>query len=405
MWDHKISINEIREIRTKTTAYFGVGAIRKIDDIMGILSAQGIKKVLCVTGRGSYKKTGAWNYVSDAFNKHGIEHVLYDKITPNPTADAVDEATQIARDFGAQAVIAIGGGSPIDAGKSAAILLEYPQENARSLYELKFAPTKAAPVIAINLTHGTGTEVDRFAVVSIPEKEYKPAIAYDCIYPLYAIDDPALMTGLSPDQTRYVSIDAVNHVVEAATSAAASPYSILLAQETVRLVATYLPQALQHPEDLTARYFLLYASLIAGVSFDNGLLHFTHALEHPLSAVKPDLAHGLELAMLLPAVLKQIYPAQPEVLAALFAPVVDGLKGIPAEGEKVALSVEKWLYSLGVTSKLADEGYTENDLDRLTELAMTTPSLDGLLAIAPVPASKEVIRTIYKDSMKPYSTK
>jgi alcohol dehydrogenase len=391
MWDHKISINEIREIRTKTTAYFGVGAIRKIDDIMGILSAQGIKKVLCVTGRGSYKKTGAWNYVSDAFNKHGIEHVLYDKITPNPTADAVDEATQIARDFGAQAVIAIGGGSPIDAGKSAAILLEYPQENARSLYELKFAPTKAAPVIAINLTHGTGTEVDRFAVVSIPEKEYKPAIAYDCIYPLYAIDDPALMTGLSPDQTRYVSIDAVNHVVEAATSAAASPYSILLAQETVRLVATYLPQALQHPEDLTARYFLLYASLIAGVSFDNGLLHFTHALEHPLSAVKP--------------VLKQIYPAQPEVLAALFAPVVDGLKGIPAEGEKVALSVEKWLYSLGVTSKLADEGYTENDLDRLTELAMTTPSLDGLLAIAPVPASKEVIRTIYKDSMKPYSTK
>ncbi|MDD2206006.1 MAG: iron-containing alcohol dehydrogenase [Aminobacterium sp.] len=405
MWDHKISINEIREIRTKTTAYFGVGAIRKIDDIMGILSAQGIKKVLCVTGRGSYKKTGAWNYVSDAFNKHGIEHVLYDKITPNPTADAVDEATQIARDFGAQAVIAIGGGSPIDAGKSAAILLEYPQENARSLYELKFAPTKAAPVIAINLTHGTGTEVDRFAVVSIPEKEYKPAIAYDCIYPLYAIDDPALMTGLSPDQTRYVSIDAVNHVVEAATSAAASPYSILLAQETVRLVATYLPQALQHPEDLTARYFLLYASLIAGVSFDNGLLHFTHALEHPLSAVKPDLAHGLGLAMLLPAVLKQIYPAQPEVLAALFAPVVDGLKGIPAEGEKVALSVEKWLYSLGVTSKLADEGYTENDLDRLTELAMTTPSLDGLLAIAPVPASKEVIRTIYKDSMKPYSTK
>lgn len=405
MWDHKISIHEIREIRTKTTAYFGVGAIRKIDDIMGILSAQGIKKVLCVTGRGSYKKTGAWNYVSDAFNKHGIEHVLYDKITPNPTADAVDEARQIARDFGAQAVIAIGGGSPIDAGKSAAILLEYPQENARSLYELKFAPTKAAPVIAINLTHGTGTEVDRFAVVSIPEKEYKPAIAYDCIYPLYAIDDPALMTGLSPDQTRYVSIDAVNHVVEAATSAAASPYSILLAQETVRLVATYLPQALQHPEDLTARYFLLYASLIAGVSFDNGLLHFTHALEHPLSAVKPDLAHGLGLAMLLPAVLKQIYPAQPEVLAALFAPVVDGLKGIPAEGEKVALSVEKWLYSLGVTSKLADEGYTENDLDRLTELAMTTPSLDGLLAIAPVPASKEVIRTIYKDSMKPYSTK
>ncbi|WP_024821598.1 iron-containing alcohol dehydrogenase [Aminobacterium mobile] len=405
MWDHKVAINEIREIRTRTTAYLGVGAIKKIDDIIEALASQGIKRVLCVTGHSSYKKTGAWNYVIAAFKKHGIDYVLYDKVTPNPTADSVDEATQMGLQFKAQGVIAIGGGSPIDAGKSAAILMEYPHKTARELFELTFIPAKAAPIVAINLTHGTGTEVDRFAVVSIPEKEYKPAIAYDCIYPLYAIDDPALMTGLSPDQTRYVSIDAVNHVVEAATSVVASPYSILLAQETVRLVSTYLPQALQHPTDLTARYFLLYASLIAGISFDNGLLHFTHALEHPLSAVKPNLAHGLGLAMLLPAVLKQIYPAQPEVLAALFTPVVGILKGEPAEAEKVAKAVEKWLFDLGVTSKLADEGYKEEDLDRLTELAMTTPSLDGLLSVAPVPASRDTIRTIYKESMTSYSAR
>ncbi|MGI9861919.1 iron-containing alcohol dehydrogenase [Moorella naiadis] len=198
----------------------------------------------------------------------------------------------------------------------------YPDKTARNLFLLEFTPTKAAPIIAINLTHGTGTEANRFAVVSIPEREYKPAIAFDCIYPLYSIDDPALTVKLPANQTRYVTIDAVNHVVEAATSKVASPYCVLLARETVRLTARYLPQVMAHPEDLTARYYLLYASLIAGIAFDNGMLHFTHALEHPLSAVKPDLAHGLGLAVLLPAVIKQIYPAVPEVLASILAPVI-----------------------------------------------------------------------------------
>ncbi|MCF4114287.1 MULTISPECIES: iron-containing alcohol dehydrogenase [Dethiosulfovibrio] len=402
MWDAKMPIHEIREIRAKTTVYLGVGAIAKIDDIVGELKGKGIEKVLCVTGRGSYKKTGAWDHVTAAFQKYGVEHVLFDKIRPNPEADDVDAAAKMGRDFGAQAVVAIGGGSPIDAGKSAAILMEYKDQDARSLYEFKFTPEKAAPIVAINLTHGTGTEADRFAVVTIPEKEYKPAIAYDCIYPAYAIDDPALMTGLSAAQTRFTAIDAVNHVTEAATTKVATPYTVLLAKEVVRLVAKYLPQALQNPDDLTARYYLLYASLIAGICFDNGLLHFTHALEHPLSGVKPDLAHGLGLAMILPAVLRQIYVAQPEVLAELYAPIVSDLKGIPAEADMVARKVERWLYDMGVTSKLSDEGYTDADVPKLVKLAQTTPSLDGLLSMAPIPAGADVIERIYRDSMNPY---
>lgn len=352
-----------------------------------------------VTGKGSYKKTGAWNYVNDAMGQEGIKHVLYDQVTPNPTVDQVDEATKMARELGAQAVIAIGGGSPIDAAKSVAILLAYQDKTARDLYEFKFTPTKAVPIIAINLTHGTGTEADRFAVVSIPEKEYKPAIAYDCIYPLYSIDDPALMVQLPANQTRYVTVDALNHIVEAATSKAANPFSILLAKETVRLIARYLPQALTHPEDLTARYYLLYASLIAGISFDNGMLHFTHALEHPLSAVKPDLAHGLGLAILLPAVVKQIYPATPEVLADILAPVVPDLKGIPAEAEKAAKGVESWLFTVGITEKLSTVGFKEEDIEKLTDLAFNTPSLDLLLSLAPVPADRSTVETIFRDSL------
>ena len=291
MWTAGININEVKEIRTRTTLYFGVGAISKIFKIVETLKKRGVNAVLVVTGHGAYIRTGAWDYVKGALAKYSMNFALYDGVSPNPTADQVDAAAALGRQINAQAVIAIGGGSPIDTGKSVAILLRNEGKSARDLYEFRFIPEDAVPVVAVNLTHGTGTETNRFAVVSIPEKDFKPAIAYDCIYPTWAIDDPALMTGLSPAQTRYVSIDAVNHVIEAATSKAASPMSIMLAAETIRLVVKYLPAAEKNPKDLEARYFLLYASMIAGMAFDNGLLHFTHALEHPLSALKPDFTH------------------------------------------------------------------------------------------------------------------
>ena len=401
MWEKDININQTLEIRVKTNVFFGVGAISKIEDIAKELKNKGVDKVIVVSGKGAYKITGAWDYVEKALNNNGIGYINYAKVTPNPTTSAIDEATELAKDFGAKAVIAIGGGSPIDTGKSVAILMEYKDKTAAELYEFKFTPEKAAPIVAINLTHGTGTEVNRFAVATNLEKNFKPAIAYDCIYPSYSIDDPQLMTKLSKNQTLYTSIDAVNHVVEAATSTVASPYAITLAKETIRLVANYLPKAVEDLENPEYRYYLLYASLLGGVGFDNGLLHFTHALEHPLSAVKPELSHGLGLAMLLPAVIKAIYPAKAATLADILEPIAPGLKGTADEAEKAGKLVEKWLFEVGVPQKLKDDGFCEDDVEKLVDLCFTTPSLDGLLAIAPIEATKEVVAQIYKDSLYP----
>lgn len=399
MWEKDINIHEVKEIRTRTNVYFGVGAIQKIHDIAKDIKSKGINKVIVMSGKNAYKATGAWDVVEKALKDNGIGYVNYDKVTPNPTTIHVNDAAKLARDFGAKAVIAIGGGSPTDAGKSVAILLEYPDKTAEDIYDFTFAPAKAAPIISINLTHGTGTETNRFAVVTNLEKNFKPAIAYDCIYPSYAIDDPQLMTKLSPKQTRYVSIDAVNHVVEAATSAVASPYSISLAKQVIELVAEFLPKAIENPDDLEARYFLAYAAMMGGVSFDNGLLHYTHALEHPLSAVKPDLSHGLGLAILLPAVVKTIYKDRPATLADILAPIVPGLTGNPEESEKAAEGVYNWLKSVGVPEKLTDMGFTAEDVDKLTDLAFTTPSLDGLINIGPSGNSRELVRKIYEESL------
>ncbi len=397
MWEKDIDINQVVEIRTRTNVYFGVGAINKISEIAKNLKQKGIDKVIVMSGKNAYKATGAWDVVENALKENEVGYINFDKVTPNPTTHHVDEAAQTAKDFGAKAVISIGGGSPTDAGKSVAILLEYPDKNANDIYEFKFVPEKAAPIVSINLTHGTGTETNRFAVVTIPEKNYKPAIAYDCIYPTYAIDDPALMVKLSPKQTRYVSIDAVNHVVEAATSKAASPYTVTLAREVVELVSEYLPAAIINPEDLQARYFLAYAAMIAGVCFDNGVLHYTHALEHPLSAVKPDLSHGLGLAILLPAVIKAIYNDKKEILDYILAPLISRPENPTALS--VAQDIQSWLQSVDVKEKLSDEGFTKEDIKKLTDLTFETPSLAGLLALAPSGDSKEIVETIYNDSL------
>ena len=394
-WEKELNINEVKEIRTRSTVYFGCGAIQKINDIAKIYAERKIDKIIVMSGKNAYKSTGAWAVVEKALKDNNIAYVNYDKVTPNPTTDAIDEAVKMAREFGAKAVITIGGGSPTDAGKSVAILLKYNGKTGSDLYEFKFTPNQAVPIVAINLTHGTGSETNRFAVATILDKNYKPAIAYDCIYPEFAIDDPDLMLGLSPKQTRYVSIDAVNHVIEAATSVVASPYSVTLARQVIELVAKYLPVAIKNPQDREARYYLCYAALMGGVCFDNGLLHYTHALEHPLSAMKPDFSHGLGLAILLPAVIKNIYSAKSETLSYILEPIVKDA----SDAQKASKGVYHWLKSVDVPNKLKDEGFVDADVEKLTDLAFTTPSLDGLLSIAPTKASKEVVTAIYKESL------
>ena len=403
MWEKDININEVKEIRLRSTVYFGVGAIEKINDIAANLKSKEINKVQILAGQSSYKKIGAWEIVEKALKENKIEYTVFEGILPNPTTTQIDEATKKALEFGAQAVIAIGGGSAIDSAKSVAILIKYPNKTAKELYEFSFAPDVAVPIIAINTTHGTGTEANRFAVATITEKDYKPAIAYDCIYPTFSIDDPKLTSFLPAHQTVFVSVDAINHVIEAATSMAASPLSITLAKETIRLVAEYLPKAIQNPGDLEARYYLHYASMIAGSSFDNGLLHYTHALEHPLSAVKHELAHGLGLAMLLPAVVKYIYKEKYNTLADILSPIIPGLEANPDNGEYCAKELEKWLISVGIKSKLKDEGFSEEDLPKLVDLAFNTPSLGTLLSVAPNEATKEIVENIYRESLTFYN--
>lgn len=366
----------------RNTCFLGCGAINQIDGILEGYKNKGIEKFLVCTSHTAYAKCGAWDPCLEAFEKHGIEFVHYDGCVPNPTHTSVDEGVAMGKELGAQAVLAIGGGSPIDAGKSMAILLheEHQDNNAEELCDFAFDVKGALPIVAINTTHGTGTEVDRFAVVSNLDKKIKPALAYDCIYPEVSINDPEIMVSLTQEQTLFTSLDALNHVNEAATTICTSPYCIMLAREVLDLIHHYLPISLKDPSDLEAKYFLTYAAMVAGICFDIGVLHLTHALEHPLSALKPELYHGEGLCMLLPSVNKVIYPFVGETLADIYANILPGYTGKPEEAETFAKDLEQWLKEMGCTNKLKDHGF---GVDDIPELMLSGKCTAGLWDLAP----------------------
>ncbi len=396
--ENKIDINKVFALQpARPVTYFGVGAINKIEDIVKSLRNSGHGKILVVTDNVAYKACGAWDIVEPVLNKEaeGFEH--YSGVRPNPTYDNCEEAAQVGEKMQATAVLAIGGGSVIDTAKTVAVLMYHPGKKAVDFYEKGEPITGALPIVVINTAHGTGSETDAFAVAQ-SDGDDKPAINSPHIYPTYSIDDPQLTLSLPLKQTISTSIDAINHATEAATTITTNPYSIALAREAIRLVSKYLPQAIVEPKNLVARYWLMYASAIAGISFDIGLLHITHVLEHAMSAINPEVTHGEGLGILLPAVVKEIYHAVPEVLADIYHPIVPELRGLPGEDSFAAERIKEWLSMVGQPTSMG-KYFSEKDISKLVEQAKTSIAGKLMLPLAPIPVNDEVLQRIFQESL------
>lgn len=397
-WEGKIDINKVFVLQpTRPLTYFGVGAIGKISEILEGFAKKGQGRVLVVSDKIAYKASGAWDSVEPALNKFASEWKHYDEVRPNPTYDNCEAAAAMGTAMKADCIIAIGGGSSMDTAKTAAVLMKHPGKKAVDFYEKGAPITDAVPLIAINTSHGTGSECDAFAVAQ-SDGEDKPCINSPHIYAVYTIEDPRLTATMPMKQTISTSIDSVNHATEAATAITTSPYSICLAKEAVRLVATYLPKAIVEPSNLTARYWLMYASAIAGISFDLGLLHITHSMEHAMSAINVEVTHGDGLGILMPAMIREIYPAVPEVLADMYAPIIPNLKGVPGEGEYAVAKIKEWFASVGQATSMA--GYfTEADIPALTKMTMNSSLSKILLPLAPIKVDEKVVERIFRNSL------
>ncbi len=342
--------------------FFGKGALDKAGEVARRYGF----KVLIVTGKESAKRNGALDRLIRSLNAHGIqEYILYDEVIPNPTAEVVNRGAEIAVREKVDLIVGIGGGSALDSAKAISIV----SSNEGSAWDYvkypegpRLVPYLNRPVVCIPTTAGTGSEVDRYSVITNPLRKEKLVISHSLNYPKVALIDPELTFSMDRSLTAITGFDALTHALESLTNRAenfmAEEYSV----RAIELISRWLPVALEEPENYRARERLSYASMLAGIAIDHLGVALIHAMEHPVSAHYPSVAHGLGLAILAPYVTEFNYKGNPEKYA-LFAKLM-------GYEEKPHLAVEalvNFLERIELLNTLKDVGVEEEKLDRLTE--------------------------------------
>jgi alcohol dehydrogenase len=277
------------------------------------------------------------------------------------------------------ALVAVGGGSPIDAAKGIALAAVNPQRGRDLDYRNDFA-VPALPLIAIPTTAGTGAETNAFGVVTDPAAHRKFYVGHASALPAAVILDPALTLGLPPAVTAATGMDALTHATESYLSARPNPYSAGVALQVIRMVARYLPAAVADGRDLEARSQLLLAAHMAGLAMAGTGLGIVHAIGHSLGG-RWNIAHGVALTMILPDCLRFSRPARTGQLADVAFALGAGDTSAPADRNATAAieAVTALRGQVGLTSRLADHGITEADYGQIAADALA----DEVLANTP----------------------
>jgi alcohol dehydrogenase len=408
-------------IAPKPAAHFGVGAIEKLP---GVVRATGADHVVVVTD-AKLTATPVITRVIDILADACLPSHIFAGVHPNPTiadlaagAEAVaDAAAQAAASASAAAVaatlkasppagpailatgrialVAVGGGSPIDAAKGIALAAVNPQRGRDLDYRGDFE-VPALPIVAVPTTAGTGAETNAFAVVTDPVAHRTFYVGHASSMPAAAILDPALTVSLPPLMTAATGMDALTHALESYLSLHPNPWSDGIALQVIRMIAGNLPRACQDGTDLAARSQLLLAAHLAGVAAANTGLGLCHALGQSLGG-RWDIAHGVALSMLLPDVLRFNLPVRTQRLADIaFAFGVGDTH--ETEGRNAAAAIDAVVAlreRVGLIAAIGDFGITEADFAQIAadalgdEVLLSTPrpptraDIDALLSGSP----------------------
>jgi alcohol dehydrogenase len=289
------------------------------------------------------------------------------------------------------AIVAVGGGSPIDAAKGIALAAVNPQRGRALDYRNDFA-APALPFIAIPTTAGTGAETNAFGVVTDPATHRKFYVGHATAMPVAAILDPSLTLGLPPAGTAATGMDALTHATESYLSVRPNPYSAGVALQVIRMVARYLPAAVADGGDIEARSQMLLAAHMAGLAMAGTGLGIVHAIGHSLGG-RWNIAHGVTLTMVIPDCLRFSLPARVAELADVaFALGVGDTRATAARNAEAAIDeITSLRAMLGMTSRLADYGITEADYPAIAADALD----DEVLASTPrQPTADDVMRIL-----------
>ena len=330
------------------------------------------RHVFIVTG--PHVTSAGWvEDVIQSLDTEGIGHSIFSGVTPNPRDHEVMKGAVQYADSGCDAIVAVGGGSPIDCAKGIGIVVS----NKKNVLEFEGVDNvliPPPPMICIPTTAGTGADVSQFAIINDTKRMVKIAIISKMIVPDIALVDPVPLTSLSPDLTAHTGLDAVTHGVEAYVSNASSAATDLYALEAIRLMRDHLLPSYQHPESIPERYQTMLGSLFAGLAFSNASLGAVHAMAHSLGGYS-DLPHGECNALLLEHVIDFNYDACPErydaIGSVLYTGSPEGFRG----KERVITGIRTLSESLGITETLSDLGVSKKDIPDLARKAIHDPCL------------------------------
>ena len=276
----------------------GAGSVKKIPKI---LKQKGVTNVMVVTDSG-LSKLGLLQGLYDSLDEAGIAYSLFDGVQPNPTTYNVEAAREIYIENGCQAVIAFGGGSPMDCAKIMAARVVKPNQSIQKMAGLLKIMKKLPLFIAVPTTAGTGSETTLAAVISDPDTHTKFPINDTSLLPDYAILDPELTIGLPPHITSTTGMDALTHAVEAYIGKSNTKDTAEKALEATKLIFRYIETAYSDGKNLMAREKMLLASHYAGIAFTRAYVGYVHAIAHALGGLY-GIPHGLANAVILPVVL------------------------------------------------------------------------------------------------------
>lgn len=365
-----------------------------LNDAMNTMVEYGFRRTLIVTDT-MLTRLGMADNIQNALQERAIFSVIYDGTQPNPTTENVAEGLKLLQENNCDSVISLGGGSPHDCAKGIALVAA----NGGDIRDYEGVDRSAKPqlpMIAINTTAGTASEMTRFCIITDAERHIKMAIVDKHVTPLLSVNDSTLMMGMPKSLTAATGMDALTHAIEAYVSIAATPITDACALKAVAMISDNLTVAVEDGSNAQAREAMAYAQFLPGMAFNNASLGYVHAMAHQLGGFY-NLPHGVCNAVLLPHVQvfnSQVAAARLRDCAAAMGVNVEGLND--AEGAAACIDAIRTLaQQVNIPAGLRDLGVKEEDIPLLATNALK----DACGLTNPIQATHEQIVAIFHAAM------
>ncbi len=372
--------------------FFGPGVISKIGERAKML---GMKKPVIVTDKFLENlKNGAVAQTLASLKKSGVDYVVYNEVEPNPKIHNIKEVKTLYEKEDADSIITVGGGSAHDTGKGAGIIMTN-GDDITKLAGIETLKNPLPPLIAVNTTAGTGSELTRHAVITNEETHLKFFVVSWRNIPLVSFNDPTLMLDIPKGLTAATGMDAFVQAVEPYVSVDHNPITDSQCIQAIKLIESSLREAVANGHNLQARTKMVEAEMLAGMAFNNANLGYVHAMAHQLGG-QYDAPHGVCCALLLPYAEEYNLIADPERFAELARIMGENTDGLSTrDAAELSIKAMKQLSEdVGISHSIKDIGAKPEDFDLMAENALK----DGNAFSNPRKGTKEDIVKIFQEA-------